>query len=77
MLAAMKACGVTVARSGEPDAQAWIDKGYLALNRSGEFLNGSGTADGMAALNGEDLTDADEADLTLTFTVDFNALAGK
>ncbi|HPF88829.1 MAG TPA: hypothetical protein PK537_12340 [Candidatus Limiplasma sp.] len=77
MLAAMDDCGVSIALSDELDAQTWMDKGYLVVNQGGELLNAEGTTNDMAALNGEDLTDADIADVTLTFTVDFDALAGK
>ena len=77
MLAAMEACGVTVAQPGGLDAQAWMDKGYLPLSYGGDFLGSDGTTDGMAALNGECLADADQADVTLKFTVDFDALSGK
>jgi len=77
MLAAMEACGVTIAQAGELDVQAWMDKGYLPVNRGGEFLNSSGTTDDMPIFNGEDLIDADTSDITLTFTVDFDALAGE
>ncbi len=77
MLAAMEACCVTIAPEGDMDVQAWQDKGYLVVNRGGELLNADGTTDDMTLLNGEDLTDADEADVTFTFTVDFDALSGE
>lgn len=77
MLAAMAACGVTVAQPDELDARAWQDQGYLVVNRAGELLHGDGAAGDMTLLNGEDLIDADVADITLSFTVDYDALVGK
>lgn len=77
MLAAMDACGVTIASADELDVQTWMDKGYLVVNAAGEFLNTDGTTDDMPVMNGENLVDADVADIALTFTVDFDALAGE
>ncbi len=76
MLAALEACGVTIAQPDEMDVQTWMDNGYLVVNYGGEFLNTEGTTNDMVALNGEDLLDADIVDITLSFTVDFDALAG-
>lgn len=77
MLAAMETCNVTIAQEGELDVKAWQDKGYLVVNSGGELLNADGTTDDTSMLNGEDLTEADDADITFTFTVDFDALSGK
>ena len=77
MLAALAACGVTVASSRELDVQAWLDKGYLAVNGAGEFLNGEGAAVEMPVFNGEGLTDIGIADITISFTADYDALAGQ
>jgi hypothetical protein len=80
MLAAMDASNVTVAPEGDTDVKAWQDQGYLVVNCGGETLNADGTTNDMSILNGEDLinaesvVDADEADVSFTFTVDYDTL---
>ena len=76
MLAAMDASHIAVAPEGDTDVKEWQDNGYLVVNRGGEILNADGTTDDMPILNGEMLTDAEEADVTFTFTVDYDALIG-
>ena len=76
MLAAIQAANVTVAPEGDTDVTVWQDNGYLTVNCGGEILNTDGTTDDMPLLNGEDLIDAEEADVTFTFTVDYDALIG-
>ena len=83
MLAAMEASGISVALEGDTDVKAWLDQGYLVVNCGGEILNADGATDDRSVLSGEDLIDAesvidaDEADVTFTFTVDYDALLGE
>jgi len=76
MLQAMRDCGVTIAQPGDMDVKTWRERGYLAVDQSGDLINDEGTTEGMPAFNGEDMPDADAAEVELSFSVDFDSLSG-
>lgn len=75
MLAAMKACGVTIAQPGDMDVKTWQARGYEVINQYGDLANDLSNDTNVEALNGDGWLNADTAAFTLRFTVDFDLLA--
>ena len=75
MLAAMKACGVTIAQPGDMDVKTWQARGYEVIDQYGDLASDQSNDTNVEALNGDGWLNADTATFTLRFTVDFDLLA--